>query len=162
VLLAVCAHCGRPTEEHNRHLRFVLPEPVLVVPVEDRAARTWGNDVLMMVRDVGAFVRVLVPVHLSGGYTVTFGTWLGVHPDDLRHTYEIWFTPGYSGLELEGRLANMLPPWEEQTYGRPLNVKVRNTDEVPYATASSDSDLQHVLTNEWPHEFVLAAVAPFE
>jgi hypothetical protein len=59
VSVAVCAHCGRPTEEHNRHLRFVLPEPVLEVPAEDRAARTWGNEVLMMVEEIGAFVRVL-------------------------------------------------------------------------------------------------------
>lgn len=70
----------------------------------------WGSDVMMMVRDVGAFIRVLVPIRLSGGYTVTFGAWLGVHPDDLRHAYEVWNGPEYSGLELSGRLANRLPP----------------------------------------------------
>jgi hypothetical protein len=140
----------------------VLPEPVLAVPAEDRAARTWGNDVLMMVHEVGAFVRVLVPVHLTGGYTVTFGAWLGVHPDDLRRAHEIWFKPEYSELELDGVLANMLPPWEDQTYRHPLRVAVRSPDEVPYAVESTDAELQHILTEEWPHEFVLAAVAPFE
>ena len=115
-----------------------------------------------MVQDVGAFVRVLVPIHLSGGYTVTFGAWLGVHPDDLRRAYEIWFTPDYAGLELEGVLANMLPPWEEQTYRRPMRAKVRNPDEVPYAAGSPDEELQRILTEEWPHEFVLSAVAPYE
>ena len=132
------------------------------MPAEDRESRTWGNDVLMMVQDVGAFVRVLVPVHLTGGYTVTFGAWLGVHPDDLRRTYEIWNEPEYANLELDGRLANMLPPWEDKTYGRSLRATVRNADQVPYAADSSDTDLQSILTEEWQHEFVLAAVAPFE
>ena len=53
----------------------------------------------------------------------------------------------------------MLPPWEDQTYRRPLRVKVRSPDEVPYAVDSTDADLQRVLTEEWPHEFVLAAVS---
>jgi hypothetical protein len=58
----------------------------------------------------------------------------------------------YAELELDGRLANMLPPWEDQTYRRPLRVKVRNPDEVPYAVDSTGADLQRVLTEEWPHE----------
>jgi len=162
VSVAVCALCGRLSEEHNRQLRFVLPEPVLAVPADERASRTWGNDVLMMVQEVGAFVRVLVPVHLTGGYTVTFGAWLGVHPDELRRAYDSWFAPEYQQLELNGVLANMLPPWEEQTYRRPLRVTVRDSNEVPYAAESPDTGLQRILTAEWSHGFVLAAIAPFE
>jgi len=137
----------------------VLPEPVLAVPVEQCPARTWGNDVMMMVQEVGAFVRVLVPIQLTGGFTVTFGAWLGVHPDDLRRTYEIWSTVDYADLELDGRLANMLPPWEDQTYRRQLRVRVQNPDQVPYAADSKDAGLQRILSGEWPHELVLAAVA---
>jgi hypothetical protein len=103
-----------------------------------------------------------VPVHLTGGYTVTFGAWLGVHPDDLRRAYEIWFKPEYAQLELDGVLANMLPPWEEQTYRHPLRVAVRDPDEVPWAVGSTDADLQRILTDEWSHDFVLAAVTTFE
>jgi hypothetical protein len=134
----------------------------LGVPKEERAERTWGNDTLMQVQGVGAFVRVLVPVHLTGGYTVTFGAWLGVHPDDLKRAYELWWTDEYSALKLEGRLANMLPPWESETYTRPLTARTRNVDEAPYAQSSTDAFMQRVLTDEWPHEFVLAAVAPYE
>ena len=32
--------------------------------------------VMMQVPDLGAFVRVLLPVGLGGGNTITFGTWL--------------------------------------------------------------------------------------
>jgi hypothetical protein len=88
-----CPKCGRPLDDHNRHLRFTWPDPVLSVPESERHSRTWGNDVLMQVKDVGSFVRVLLPVRLSGGYTVTFGTWLSVHPEDLD-------MPGRSGRRL--------------------------------------------------------------
>jgi hypothetical protein len=162
VTMASCALCGRPLDEHNRHLRFHLPEPVLDVPRPEREARTWGNDVLMQVLGVGAFVRVLVPIHLTGGYTVTFGAWLGVDPDDLRKAYGVWHTDDYRDLELDGRLANMLPPWESHTLARPLRAIVRDPDVVPYAAESSDDFLQRVLTDEWPHEEILAAVAPYE
>ena len=158
-----CAECGRPLDEHNRHLRFNLPQPVLdLVPnEEERAAKTWGNDVLMQVRGVGAFVRVLVPVNLTGGYSVTFGAWLGVEPAALRRAYEVWWKPEYLELRLDGVLANMLPPWEADTYPRPLEAAPRVMDEVPYATVSSDETVTRILTEQWPHQPVLEAVAPY-
>ena len=77
-----CPTCGRRLDEHRRHLRFRLP--VLEVPEEDRADRTWGNDVMMQVQAVGCFVRILIPVRLTGGYTVTYGAWLAVMRRVLR------------------------------------------------------------------------------
>jgi hypothetical protein len=105
---------------------------------------------------------VLVPIRLTGGYTVTFGAWLGVHPDDLRRAFDVWWTQDYTGLQLEGRLANMLPPWESDTYARPLVAVVPNPDEVPYADSSSDESMQNVPGREWPHDAVLAAIARFD
>ena len=159
---ASCPLCGRPTDEHNRHLRFRLPEPVLDVPDAEREQRTWGSDVLLQVQGVGAFVRILVPVHLTGGYTVTFGAWLGVHPDDVRRAYEVWHTDSYKDLELNGRLANVLPPWESETIARPLRAAVRDPESVPVAVDSSDEFLRRVLTEEWPHEEILGAIEPYE
>ena len=156
-----CPTCGRPLDEHNRHLRFRLPEPVLDVPEAERASRTWGNDVLMQVQEVGAFVRILVPVRLTGGYTVTFGAWLGVHPDDLRRAYDAWWTPDYRELRLSGVLANGLPPWEERTYRKPLDAAVLDPDRVPYAATSPDVEMQRVLSEEWPHELILKALARY-
>ena len=135
---------------------------MLEVPEHEREARTWGNDVLMQVQGVGAFVRVLVPVKLTGGYSVTFGPWLSVTPDDLRHAYEIWWQPEYASLWLRGALANMLPGWEAETYVKPLDAAVLDRDAVPYAVASTDAFMHRLLCDEWPHEAVLAAVAPFD
>lgn len=159
----LCPTCGRLLDEHDQHLRLRLPQPVLeaLLDDEERAARTWGNDVLMQVQGIGAFVRVLVPVRLSGGFSVTYGAWIGVHPDELRHAWEVWNHPEYMNLELQGVLANMLPPWDLETYLRPLNAAPRSADELPYATRSSDAAMQRVLTNEWEHGPVLNALSVY-
>jgi hypothetical protein len=139
-------------------MRFGLPEPVLAVPEAERAARMWGNEVLMQVEGVGSFVRILVPVKLTGGFTVTYGAWLGVDSKDLRHAWEVWLEPSYASLRLEGVLANMLPAWESQTYVKPVEAAVLNPEHVPYAVSSSDEFMQRVLEAEWPHELVLGAI----
>ena len=157
---AACPTCGRLLDEHNRHLRFKVPEPVLTVPEQDRPALTWGNDVLMQVQGVGAFVRILVPIRLTGGYTVTYGAWLSVHPDDLRRAWEVWMVPAYGDLRLSGTLANMLPGWESQSYGTPVEAAVLDVEHVPYAVDSADEFMRRVLQDEWPHAIVLGAAVP--
>ncbi len=161
-MTAVCPSCGRALDEHNRHIRFGVPEPVLAIPKEDRAAVTWGNDVLMQVKGIGGFVRILVPIKLTGGYTVTYGAWLSVDSPTLQRAWELWEDEGYKDLRLHGVLANMLPGWEEETYVKPIEAAVINTEHTPYAVASPDEFMSRVLNDEWPHEFVLAAIAPFE
>jgi hypothetical protein len=159
--VSLCSMCGRPLAQHDQHLRFRLPQPVLeALPDEkERAARTWGNDVLMQVEDIGAFVRILVPVRLTGGFAVTYGAWLGVHPDQLRRAWEVWERPEYMSLQLRRILANKLPPWEAETYRKQLEAAPRVEDQLPYATQSADPGLQDILSREWQHEPVLDALS---
>ncbi len=157
---AHCATCGRLLDEHNRHVRFIAPEPVLTVPSEDRQDLTWGNDVLMQYQGVGAFVRILVPIKLTGGYTMTYGAWLGVHPDDLRRAWEVWRTPEYAELRLHGLLANILPSWGSASYGKPVETAVLDVDHVPYAVNSPDEFMRRVLQDQWPDDMVLHPTTP--
>jgi hypothetical protein len=161
-MTASCPTCGRPLDEHDRDIRFGVPEPVLSIPEEERAALTWGNDVLMRVEGIGGFVRILIPVKLTGGYQVTYGAWLSVASDDLRRAWEVWTDPAYADLRLVGVLANMLPGWESETYVKPLEAAVLNVEETPYAVDSPDDFMRRVIQDEWPHELVLAAIAPHE
>jgi hypothetical protein len=124
----------------------------------ERAGKTWGNDVLLQVQGVGAFVRVLLPIHLTGGYTITVGTWLGVHPDDLRRAWEVWWEPEYAALRFEGYLANAVPPWGEDVLARPATAGVRDENQAPYISSSEDRLLSSVLQDEWPHEPILVAL----
>jgi hypothetical protein len=157
-----CALCGRATESHDRHVRFRLPDPVLRAPEKDQGEGTWKSDddpnaaVMMLVPHVGAFVRALLPVRLTGGYTVTFGVWVGVHPDDFNRAVANWWSPDYSQLRLEGRLANALPAWE--VFGVPVTLAVTDPQATPYCVSSCDDELSAVLSHEWDHDVVLAGL----
>ncbi len=160
--MSECARCGRPTDEHDRHVRFRLPDPVLRMPEQDETEGTWKTDadpntaVMMLVPGAGAFVRALLPVHLTGGYTVTFGVWVGVHPDDLKRAFETWWAPEYAQLTMEGRLANALPSWE--VFAVPVTIAVSDPDVTPYCVSSTDQQLRSVLTGDWDHELILAGL----
>jgi hypothetical protein len=153
---AACPSCGRSLDAHNQHVRFLLPEPVLAIPVEERVARTWQTDVMMQVAGAGAFVRALLPVRLDGGHRLTFGLWLGVPPEDLHRALEQWWAPSYSELVLDGVIANRVFPWD--VLGKPARAVVRDPDETPYLDTSTDHEVTHVLHDTWPHDYVMNAL----
>lgn len=155
----LCRTCGRPIDEHNRHVRFVLPDPVLAVPESERAERTWGADPLLQVQGIGAFVRVLLPIQLTGGFSLTAGTWLAINPSMMRDVWELWETPAYAELVLDGYLANALPPWGDKVLGVPAVAAVRDPTQWPYVNRSDAPTLQTVLSREWPHDTILEAYA---
>lgn len=143
-------------------MRFALPDPVLQTPLREHAPGTWMSDdsaaasVMMQVPDVGPFVRVLLPVHLVGGDTITFGLWLGVHPDDLQRAFEQWWAPTYPELVLEGRIANDIQPWG--LLARPATAAVKDPEQTPYLVDSTDALTRQVLTELWPHAPVIDAL----
>ena len=158
-----CALCGRATDDHDRHVRYRLPEPVLRLPDAERTPGTWASHedpdeaVMLQVPGLGGFVRCLLPVRLDGGHTVTFGVWAGVHPDDLRRAYDVWLDDAaYPALVVDGRLANDVKPWG--MLAAPVTLRVRDPGHTPYVTESTDPLLARVLTVEWPHDEVLAAL----
>lgn len=102
------------------------------------------------------FVRALLPVRLTGGFTVTYGVWVGVHPDDLQRSFQVWWEPEYSDLRLNGFLGNAIQPWG--LLGQPVELAVLNADQTPYCVGSSDVDLAAVLSREWPHDEVLGTL----
>jgi hypothetical protein len=156
----VCPTCGRPIDAHNRHVRFRLPDPVNELPDRERTPGAWLShdepepSVMMQVPNVGAFVRCLLPVHLTGGFTVTFGVWLAVHPDELQRAFRVWWDPAYADLVLDGWLANALPGWG--LLATPATARVRDVDQTPYIAATDEALLHAVLSDEWAHEEVLA------
>ena len=110
---------------------------------------------MMQVEGVGSFVRILVRVKLTGGYTTTYGAWLSVHPEDLRRAWEVWTIPAYKELRLQGVLANILPGRLAETYRKPVEAAVLNADHAPYAVDSPDEFMSRVIQDEWPHEVIL-------
>jgi hypothetical protein len=61
----------------------------------------------------------------------------------------------YADLRLDGILSNPVKPWG--LLYAPVRLEVRDPEHTPYCSASRDPQLSRVLSDEWPHETVLAA-----
>lgn len=111
---------------------------------------------MLQVPGVGPFVRVLLPVTLTGGDTLTFGVWLGLQPADMHRAFAEWWAPSYPQLVLEGRIGNDVQPWG--LLAKLATAVVKNPDETPYLASSSDALTHRVLTEPRDHDEVLAAL----
>ncbi|MFE6649295.1 DUF2199 domain-containing protein [Nocardioides sp. NPDC057772] len=162
--MPTCATCGHPLDDHDKHVRFRLPEPVLRIDKElgepldgDR----WLSDpdpakaVMLQDQRVGPFVRALLPVKLTGGYSVTYGVWVGIHPDDLQESARVWSGPEYVDLRISGFLGNVIEPWD--VFAAPVQLAVLDPDHTPYCVSSEHPALRELLTREWDHQTVLGA-----
>jgi hypothetical protein len=125
-----------------------------LTPAEREA--TWGNQHLRAARGIGAFVRCLMPVRLTGGGTLEYSVWLRVPADMLRHASEIWEAPEYAGLRLEGTVANAVQPWAADMLGAPAGAEVRDPEAIPYLTAAEGTLMHRVLHEEWDRDDVLS------
>ncbi|MFB8275734.1 DUF2199 domain-containing protein [Nocardia colli] len=154
-----CPTCGDDLDRHDRHMRFRLPDPVLDLPNRELTAGLWmtgptpDGSVMMQVPQLGAFVRVLLPIDLTAGYTLTYGVWLAIDPRELTHIFEVWYAPEYPELVVNGWLANAIEPWG--LLAAPVVATVRDADKTPFCTHSSDSLFDRVLHEQWPHELFL-------
>ena len=140
----------------------MLPDPVLDAADQEPSPGTWMShddaetSVMMQVDGIGAFVRALLSVRLTDGHELTFGLWLGVSPEDLQRAHRDWWEPSYSSLVLDGLIANDVQPWG--LLGKPARAVVRDPNETPYLDSSDDHLVQHVLSDEWDHDYVLDAL----
>ncbi|GAA3350599.1 hypothetical protein GCM10020358_77160 [Amorphoplanes nipponensis] len=149
-----CPCCGGALSPVDFAVRSTWPDPMLALSAEDREA-AWGNEHLKAAEGVGAFVRCLMPVRLTGGSTLEYSVWLRVPAAELRHASEIWETPEYAGLRLDGTVANAVQPWPDML-GAPAGAEVRDPEAIPYLTAAEGTLMHRILHDEWDRDDVLS------
>lgn len=146
--------CGQGTDRYDRHIRFTWPDPALGLPEPQRTATVWlshgtaAESVMMALPDLGSFVRVLLPLHLDDGTSLTYGAWLGVHPAEMTRAFAVWMEPAYADLHLEGFLANDIPPGG--VLGAEASALVRDEAHTPYLCSSTHPVLDRLLTGISP------------
>ena len=154
----VCSHCKQRVDDRDIHFRFTLPDPLFEIPTAEREQRVRGEGDIVGAAGIGMFARVLLLVTLSGGYRITYGTWLGLMDEaEFNRARALWHAPEYPSMVLKGVLANAIEPW-----GGPLmtwaRVVVRDPNEVPYVDTIDDERMAEVLTASWPRSWVLSAI----
>lgn len=162
VVSLTCHLCGRPLDSHNRHVRYRLPDPVAATPDWERLPDVWmshgdpNSSVMMQVPGVGLFVRCLLPVHLTGG----------IHGHLRRLARGVAGGPPARVPRVVGtavpRSAPRRLPRERLTRLGPPRIPGPRSGNQRRPDAlhpeSRDGDLARVLTEQWPHEELLAAL----
>ena len=158
VNLGGCTECDRALADHNTDLQFGAPDAVLAAQDQLVPDQAWmsgngiGDSDLLVIPPVGAFVRTLLPVRVSGGATLTYGVWIDVDRTQFEHAKSIWLSADYASLTLTGTLANKLP-FQHATYAGVV-ASVTDPQRRPIITSSSDDWTTELLSAVLPHEFV--------
>jgi hypothetical protein len=151
-----CSCCGAPTPDDKRiDVRFGLPD--VVFGGDERARRhPEGLQALLEVDGHGSFIRCLLPIRLTDAMELVIGTWLRITDADLARAAQVWETPAYGDLVLQGTLANAVRPWGDDLLHAPVTVAVQNDGEIPYVTAAHSPAVTEILTNVWNRHYVLS------
>lgn len=104
-------------------------------------------------------MRSLLTVHLDDDTSLTFGLWLGIHPDDLQHLSRVWWEPEYADVSFTGYIANDLAPWSGEVLARPVRAEVLDPDAVPQVVASDDDLVARIVGGKWSPDVVLPPFA---
>ena len=156
--LAPCACCGIAPDPQGKPFSITFEKPDVLFEIRDELLDTWGDDPFFAIKDVGFFVRVILPVKLTDGFSVNFGTWLECHAEDFRRAWQTWNFPEYKDLEFEGYVGNDIAPWPRFPHAL-VKATVRDMADVPYLTSSQNEVITRILAETWPHDDVLKPYA---
>ncbi|BEL02946.1 hypothetical protein Q0Z83_011370 [Actinoplanes sichuanensis] len=152
-----CSCCAAPLDPLDFDVRIVDADPILALTEEQRAEVRGGRS-LREADGIGAFIRCLMPIRLTGGGRLTYSAWLKVPAEQFRHAREIWQTAEYPNLTLTGEMANAIQPFTE-IYGEPASAAIRDADSLPYLSAPEGTLLWRVLNEVWDRDDVLSRIA---
>lgn len=149
-----CSCCGIAPDPNGRPLSVTFEQPDVVFDIEPELLDTWGGDPFLAIKSVGFFVRVILPVRLTDGYSVDFGTWLEVYNEDFRQAWQTWNFPEYKDLVLEGYIANKIEPWGKLPHAL-VKATVRDMQQVPFVASCDNPEIAKIIGDRWPHADVL-------
>lgn len=133
--------------------RFGLPDGVGAGQAPLRYAG--GLRALLEAEGVGCFVRVMLPLALSGDTWLAVGTWVRVGEADFGAAQRGWESFGYEEMVLAGTLANAVAPFGDELLHAPVTVGVRDRDDLPYVIGSDRPGVARVLATVWDRDHVL-------
>lgn len=146
-----CECCGRDPRD-TTHIYYVFPLP-------DNVTATADTDPLatFLRLDSGqAFSRCLLPVSLSGGSVLVFGTWMEIGAEDLVRVTAGWSDPTGGGLVLHGVLANEIGVWQEELAGAGVVAILPGTERPPLVVNSDVDVVRRILNDTWDSDRVLS------
>ncbi len=146
------------TGDEGRSIPITFNHPDVIFEIHPQLLDTWGEDPFLAIKNVGFFLRVVMPVRLDDGSRVDFGTWLEIHAEAFRTAWQTWNAPEYSDLSVQGYVANDIAPWGKFPHVL-VKASVGNVDEVPALSSCEDPQVMRIIEEAWPRDYVLSPYA---
>jgi len=112
----ICSCCGKQVSTNQIELCFRRPDPYLLVPLDELANRTWGNDDLCVIKGKNDspdrfFVRGLLPILVKDwDAPYSIGVWIELAGPDFDRIYDLWDEDDQaSEPAFAAKLANAIP-----------------------------------------------------
>ncbi|MFS8101956.1 hypothetical protein LFM09_32990 [Lentzea alba] len=153
----ICHCCGDELSADNLAWDFVQPDDFANLSAKQRAkAITFESRVFIVAEGFGAATRVILPISLDTGHTVTLGVWVAPHdPDTMTRTAREGGA-AWVGYRFTGTLLNAVEPWPEVIHTE-LTAQGFADGELARVVDAENPLLQRVLTEKWPHQAVVGA-----
>lgn len=156
-----CTCCGGALDEHDRHVRLLLPDRIAERSEAERLLGVGLSDSdpsrahFLEAAAYGCFVRSLLRVRLTDGYSLTYGLWVRVTPETAQRLGRVWENEDYYGLRFEGWLGNALPGLGH--LDAPVTVGVVLAGDLPRVLGSPDPAAQTALSETHERVRILEA-----
>lgn len=154
-----CACCGEALDPDDPRFDLPLPEPVAALSEARRQATVEGTEMVLIARGIGNFIKVLLPVRLDDGRTVTYSLWVGLGAPLMEKVCDLIRAENYRNLTFEGLLANGVRPWGDTLLRAHVRVDAVSENGSWYlvVVGSDTPALAEVLAREWPADHVLGS-----
>ncbi len=132
-------------------VRYGLPDPVFVLPEEERSVRAnLGGDFVSL--DASRFfVRTLLPLPIEDRSSWDVATWCEISPPDFETLHEVWNAPDdYARFSCPGTVANDCTDIEAAGYfGAAVEIGVRDREQLPVIQSSDHTSLSARIREPW-------------
>jgi hypothetical protein len=155
----VCSCCGKPITEDNLGFNYTVPSTLWDLSDEEcEDVVVVNTDAVLTTRGFGNYFRVILPVRLDDGRTVTFGVWVEIHtPDEFTRVLDYCREPeDPPSLTFQGTLSNSVAPWQGKTMGATVTSALLEPRKLPRITGG-DPPVLEVLNGSWSARDVLAS-----
>ncbi|MDT7783573.1 MAG: hypothetical protein QOF58_1992, partial [Pseudonocardiales bacterium] len=149
--------CGEVLDPNNLAWDNWLPDDLADLSDEERSERiVFESRVFIVANGYGTAARVILPITLDTGHTVTLGVWMS--PDDPETMGETAREGGdpWIGYAFTGKLLNAVHPWPETSHTK-ITAQGFADRELARVVDAEDPVLKRVLTEKWPHRVVVDA-----
>jgi hypothetical protein len=153
----ICGCCGEPLPQGNLAWTYERPDPIVQLSDAELTERTiFQSAAVMSVKDLGNFIRVILPIPVDHDRVATLGIWVCVpqHTEWQRIMHagrqggDLW-----ASTEFAGRVVTAVQPWPE-IFGEWALIRVREPGPAPRIVHSSNPLLAEILTGPVPGELI--------